>query len=260
MSKSRFAMQLATCPERSSAKQHLGQLDVEKGHRSDATSIANTQANPLGELHQLDSNHNGTTEMYPRKIPDGIDPILFHRGWVQSRVFMVSIIKVLHRLYEFNAKKPRTLLDVGPHYLGGTTLLQELHSENSFTRLKLHVSAIDLNEKFKKAGEQIAPDIPYIIGDVKDLKEPFDIVLASHVIEHVEDMVAFGNLLKSKAREYAIFACPWRENPVSTNGHLHSIDKKLPFRLGAEGIEIYTDFSWGLDQECAIFWCKGMAK
>lgn len=197
--------------------------------------------------------------MYPRKMPDGMDPVKFQQGWVQSRIFMVSIIKILHRLYELRPDKRKTLLDVGPHLMGGSTLLKELHSADSFTRLKLDVSVIDLDNRFEAACRQVDPDMPYLIGDVKDLTEPFDIIIASHVIEHVPDAVAFGRMLRTKARDFVIIACPWRENPIRTNGHLHSIGKELPHAIGAEGIEIYTDMSWGTDREAAIFWCRGQA-
>jgi hypothetical protein len=197
--------------------------------------------------------------MYPRKVPEGVDPEKFWQAWVQSRVFMISIIKVLHRLYELRPDKNKSVLDVGPHFMGGTTLLKELHSSGSFTRLKLDVSCIELDARFESACKEIDPEMPYLIGDVKDLPQPFDIIIASHVIEHVSDMIAFGKVLKSKARDFVIFACPWRESPLATGGHLHSIGKELPQALRASGLEIYTDMSWGADREAAIFWCHGDA-
>jgi hypothetical protein len=86
-------------------------------------------------------------QIYPHSIPKGVNPDSFTKGWVQSRVFMMQIICYLHDLY---ASSPglKTCLDVGPHLLGGTTLLKELDSPESFTRLKLDVSAIDLDDRF----------------------------------------------------------------------------------------------------------------
>lgn len=147
-------------------------------------------------------------------LENGIDPKVFERSWVQSRVFMLSVIKIIHKLYELRPDKKKTVLDIGPHLLGGSCLLKELHSPDSYTRLKLDVSVLDKFDRFKEICHKIDPEIPFITGDIKDLTSTFDIIIASHVIEHVSNPIEFAETIKSKAKDFVIFACPWREFPL----------------------------------------------
>jgi len=196
--------------------------------------------------------------MYPKSIPETVDPLMFERAWVQSRVFMIDIIKYLHTRLAHHSNLTKTCLDVGPHLLGGTTLLKELHSPDSFTRLKLTVSALDIDDKFESKCKQIAPDLEYIVGDLYEIDRVFDIVIASHVLEHVPDPISFCKALQKRSRDIVIVACPWREFPLTTQGHINTIDKTLTRAVGARDLEVFSNFSWGLDRECCLFWLPGL--
>jgi 2-polyprenyl-3-methyl-5-hydroxy-6-metoxy-1,4-benzoquinol methylase len=136
--------------------------------------------------------------MYAKALPNDVDPIKFEQAWVQSRLFMLDIIHLIHELYEHGYSLHKTCLDVGPHLMGGTTLLKELHSPDSFTRLKLDISVIDLDDRFQEQCNKIDPDMEYLIGDVTKIDRAFDITICSHVIEHVPDPVKFCKSLQEK--------------------------------------------------------------
>ena len=198
-------------------------------------------------------------QIYPDKIPEGVNIDSFEKGWVQSRVFMMRIICYIHDLYACCPGR-KSCLDVGPHLMGGTSLLKELHSPRSFTRLKLDVSSIELDDRFLSQCRAIDPDAKYLIGNIYDHTDSFDIIIASHVVEHVPNPIDFIRRLQQLSREWVIIACPWREVPLTTAGHINTIDKSFLTAVRAQNVQIYTDLSWGHDKECVIFRIPGHAK
>ncbi len=149
----------------------------------------------------------------------GLDPRVFvAKGIPQSRLFMLDVIPLLNRLYEHAPEGERnTLMDVGPQNFAGTALVADLHGRQSYTRLKLDITAIDLHDKFALLKELIAPGVEFLVGDIYKLeKRTWDTVVASHVIEHVPRPLDFVRRLQQLARDYVIIACPWNENPLTT--------------------------------------------
>jgi len=180
----------------------------------------------------------------------------------QSRLFMMEIIPFMHRLWGHLPEGAwRSVLDVGPESMAGTALLASIHAANSFNRLKLDVHAIDINNKFETFKEVIAPNVTFHHGDIFGFEErKFDMVIASHVIEHVPDPVAFVRRLQELAKEYVVIACPWREDPLVTPGHVNTIDKDFTMQVGARDLTIYTNYSWGKMREVCMFWLPGKAR
>ena len=192
----------------------------------------------------------------------GLDPRVFvDKGIPQSRVFMLDVIPLLHRLYEPEPEGARkTLLDVGPQNFAGTAMLAELHGRQSFTRLKLDVTAIDLHDKFALLKELIAPSVEFIVGDLYKVEgRAWDTVVASHVVEHVPNPLKFVRRLQAVAKDYVIIACPWNENPLKTKGHINTIDKAFVRELGARDLRIFTSYTWGKEREVCLFWLDGTA-
>jgi 2-polyprenyl-3-methyl-5-hydroxy-6-metoxy-1,4-benzoquinol methylase len=105
----------------------------------------------------------------------------------------------------------------------------------------------------------VDPNVKYIVGDIYSHDESFDIIIASHVLEHVPNPIKFLQRLQELSREWVIVACPWRESPLRTAGHINTIDKTILNAVKARNIHIYTDLSWGHDKECVIFCLQGMA-
>ncbi len=184
------------------------------------------------------------------------------KGMPQSLLFMVELVPFIHRLWGYLPEgSRRTVLDVGPENFAGTALLARLHASDSFNRLKLTVSALDISDEFALLGELVAPDVELLVGDVFSVGgRAWDMVIASHVVEHVEDPVGFMRRLQELAREFVVIACPWREKPIVTPDHVSTIDKEVVMAAGARDLTVYTNYSWGKMREVCMFWLPGRAK
>jgi len=184
------------------------------------------------------------------------------KGIPQSLLFMVEIIPVIHRLYEHIPERVyKSVLEVGPENFAGTELLAHTHAPHSYNRLKLNVSALDITDHFDYLRQLIAPQVEFLITDVFEIKDRvWDFSIASHVIEHVPDPVAFVRQLQSLSRDFVIIAAPWMEDPIITKSHCNTITKELVREMGARDLNIFTNYSWGKDREVCIFWLPGLAK
>lgn len=177
----------------------------------------------------------------------------------QSRLFMVEIIQMIHRLYEYlpiNIEK--SVLDVGPQTFAGTALLEELHNADTYSKLKLKVSAVDIHDKFTLIKELIAPNVNFIRSDIFDLERKWDFIICSHVIEHVKNPINFLKKLQNISIDFVVVACPWEEKEL-TNGHINIINKRLVRSMGARDLRIYTNYMWGKHREVCMFWVEGKA-
>ena len=199
-------------------------------------------------------------QLAAQALPDQVDPLIFRQKSVpQSQLFMVDLIPMIHRLF-FGAPVNSSIevLDVGPASMSGTKLLADLHAPESFNNLKMSVEAIDLFDTWERYGQFAAPDIPLMIGNIFDLDpKPWDLVLCSHVIEHVPDPKSFIDALRRLSSGYVIVACPFQENPLSTVGHVNTIDKRFLRLAGAIEVNVYTNYMWGKDREVVIAVFRG---
>jgi 2-polyprenyl-3-methyl-5-hydroxy-6-metoxy-1,4-benzoquinol methylase len=206
---------------------------------------------------EIEAYHRLRDDLMRRALLEtGVDPeVLLEKSSQQSALFMVEIIPIIHKLYfDAPANIHKTVLDIGPQTFAGTELLQRLHGESTFCQLKLDVTGIDIHDKFDTFRRIIAPSTKFIKGNVFDLDREFDLIICSHVIEHVPDPIAFIARLKAISRDHLIVACPWNEEPLTTKGHVNSIDKAFVRRTGATGLQISTNFMWGKQREVCIFW------
>ena len=175
---------------------------------------------------------------------------------------MVEIIPYLHRLYgHYPEGIWRSVLDVGPQTFAGTAILATVHAANSFSRLKLDVHALDITDEFKYIKDIIAPTVHFHVGDIYEFNQrKFDIVIASHVVEHTKEPIRFMRRLQELAKEFVIIACPWREYPLTSPDHEVTIDKGVTMEIGARDLKIYTNYSWGKMREVCMFWLPGKAR
>lgn len=144
----------------------------------------------------------------------------------QSIQFMIDIIPHIRQLFlTEQLKSSLSVLDVGPRTGAGSALLQKLYSPNTNSKIKMHVTAIDIDDKFREYANFCYPNLEYRIGDIYSIKnEIWDLVICSHTIEHVPKPKQFLSRLLELAKDYVIIACPYNENENSlVPGHLHSI-------------------------------------
>jgi 2-polyprenyl-3-methyl-5-hydroxy-6-metoxy-1,4-benzoquinol methylase len=177
---------------------------------------------------------------------------------VQSCVFMCELLPELWRLYP-NGQHNLTLLDVGPRTGAGTGLLQFLHHPESFSRIKLHTTAIDLDKGFQDYAAVHSPGVEYLVGDIFDatLTRTFDVVLCSHTLEHLADPRPFLCRLRELAKAWVIVACPFDEKDLIA-GHVSSIGYGFFEAEGAHSLHVYRSLTWHQSMACtAVF--KGEA-
>lgn len=183
------------------------------------------------------------------------------KGMPQSRLFMVDIIPYIHRLYQHLPEGTwKSAVDIGPENFAGTQLLANTHSANSFCRMKLKVTAVDITPRFEVLRHLVAPDVEFFVRNIFDIKDrKWDFSIASHVIEHVPKPLEFARRMQELSRDFVIIAAPWNEHPLKTPGHINTISKALVREMGARDLQIFTNYSWGKDREVCLFWLPGMA-
>jgi 2-polyprenyl-3-methyl-5-hydroxy-6-metoxy-1,4-benzoquinol methylase len=178
---------------------------------------------------------------------------------VQSYVFTCEILPAFWALYP-TGQHHLTLLDVGPRTGAGTGLLQYLHHPESFSRIKLRTTAIDIDSAYKEYAAVHSPDVEYLVGDIFDpgLSRVFDVVLCSHTLEHLTDPLPFLRRLQALSRSWVIVACPFDENDCIP-GHLSSIGYDFFEQAGVHALSVYRSLTWHQSMACvAVF--KGQAE
>jgi hypothetical protein len=184
------------------------------------------------------------------------------KSFAQSQLFAAEIIPIIHRLYEaepINTEK--SFLDIGPQNFAGTQLLTSVHHRRSYVNLKLKIAALDIHDRFRKLQQFMVPECEFIVSDLYDIKDrTWDMILASHVIEHVPGPGDFIRKMQELANDYVIVAAPWNENPIVTRSHINTIDKQFVRSVGGRDLQIFTNYSWGKSREVCTFWLPGRAR
>jgi SAM-dependent methyltransferase len=137
------------------------------------------------------------------------------------------------------------ILDVGPGSGHGTALLAQLYRRSPLG-YTARVSALDINDLYARYIATIAPHVRFIRSDIFDHDKTYDIVVSSHVIEHVPDPVGFCHRLQQMARLAVFVSAPYNEPAEGiTKGHINIIDEATVAQLGADEVTIMKSVSWG---------------
>lgn len=192
----------------------------------------------------------------------GADPTLFiEKGIPQSELFMVELIPFIHRYYQAAPTNVlKTVLDVGPQSFGGTRLLQSIHNDRSFTKLRLDITALDIVSNFQNLQKLIVPEVEFLVQDLFSIQDRvWDFLICSHVIEHVPDPFPFMKQAQSLSRDFVLMACPWEEDPIVTKGHVNTINQAFIDQAGGENLKVYANYMWGKQRKVCIFTLPGHA-
>lgn len=196
---------------------------------------------------------------------NSIDPLtiekLIKKGIPQSQLFMVEIIPFLHKLYlNLPELQTKTALDVGPLNFAGTALLSSIHQRSSPNRLRLQVAALDIESRLALMKEIVAPEVEFICGNLYKLENRiFDVVIASHVVEHVPEPEKFMRAMQELARDFVIIAAPWKEEFPLTGSHINVVDESLVAAVGGEDLQVFTNYCWGKNRNVCLFKLSGLA-
>jgi hypothetical protein len=192
----------------------------------------------------------------PRIEPEslGMEPAEFDRlrnvFGVQSCVFVCEILPTLWGLYPEGMHR-LSLLDVGSQTGTGAELLRYLHHPASFSRIKLDVTALDIDTSHRDYSRVLFPELRWRYEDIFDpgFEGRYDIVLCSHCIEHVAEPEAFLARMRALAAQWVIVATPFGEKE-RIPGHLHSFDFEFFQRTGAERLHVYRSVTWHGSMAC----------
>ena len=145
------------------------------------------------------------------------------------------------------------LLDVGAGSGSGASLIAQLHA-SAMLHARIDVEAIDVVPWRSAWVATQHPRVNYHVCDAEALPaRNWDLVLCSHVIEHLEDPRAMIRHILRACRGHALVYAPYRESPLSA-GHVSIIDEGTFANLGRPcEITILDSLGWaGEDRRCIL--------
>jgi SAM-dependent methyltransferase len=169
---------------------------------------------------------------------------------VQSMSFATEVLPVLYGLYGAGDHE-LTLLDVGARTGAGTGLIGYLHQPYAYSRFKIHATALDLDGRYVGYARAHFPNIEYLHADITapDFDRTFDIVLASHTLEHVGDPDGFLAALQRLAKQHVIIACPFEEENLIA-GHVNRFTHDFFSRHAVTTLKVYDSVAWVGSKAC----------
>ena len=108
-------------------------------------------------------------------------------------MFMADMLPFIHSklLKHYRRKDVLSAIDVGAGSCFGTRLLASLHADH-FVYSRMDVEAVDYVATRARWVQATVPEIGYRVEDMYDLPaRSWDIVVCSHVVEHVADPQKF---------------------------------------------------------------------
>ena len=196
----------------------------------------------LAEVHALRARAEELAS--PAWVPDGVR--LSETYGIQSMQFMIDLLPWIQRLL---AQYPRghrfEVLDVGPGTGHGTALLATLYRQ-AHLGYRMNVSALDINRLYQRYIPAITEYVPFIRDDVFTHRGTYDIVIASHVIEHLDDPIPFCHRLQELARLAVFIVTPFKE-PADhlTKGHVGVVDDDTVKLLEPDAFTVTHSAAWG---------------
>jgi len=174
-----------------------------------------------------------------------------HYSGGQSKAFMADLWPTItaFMLKHTPHMKPWRILDVGCGTGHGTALLGSMLRHGAF---QAEVTGVTIESKMVAEAQVEFPWCEFITvaPDLADFDEQYDLVIASHVLEHVEKPLAFVRALQSMAMDGVIIYAPYYEQADAlVPGHLHSFTNEdlLAFGAGQATYEIIRPLKWGGD-------------
>jgi 2-polyprenyl-3-methyl-5-hydroxy-6-metoxy-1,4-benzoquinol methylase len=165
----------------------------------------------------------------------------------QSLAYGADVAAAIRRAYPvFFKERHMTALDVGPRTACGTELMARLFHPMSWSKLKIKFTALDVVDRYVEYARLFSPLVEYKIGDLFKLEDKsYDIVIASHVLEHIYDPGPFLTKLRKVARDSVFLAGPYDEHPdVRIPAHVVSMTREFFDITRPDDLDIYESPHW----------------
>jgi hypothetical protein len=183
----------------------------------------------------------------------------------QSLQFMIDLLPVIRELIAgWPRDVPLRVLDVGTASGAGANLLGQLYS-GPMLGPRMIVDAMELHPWMARyARGKLSFIRKYLVADVRNYwsEEPWDLVICSHTLEHVNDWGEFAAALKRLASRWVLVYTPWKEQHRIPE-HVLSIDEPFLELVGAQRQWIIDSPAWyhAVDAEarCVAFVLPGGA-
>jgi SAM-dependent methyltransferase len=200
----------------------------------------------LAELHALRARAEELAS--PAWVPEGVR--LSETYGIKSMQFMIDLLPSIQKLL---AQHPRghcfDVLDVGPGTGHGTALLASLYRQPNLG-YQMNVSALDISRLYQRYIPAITEYVPFIREDVFSHEGTYDIVIASHVIEHLADPIPFCRRLQELARLAVFIVAPFNERADNlTKGHVRVIDYDMVKQLDPDTFTVTNSVAWGASHD-----------
>ena len=165
----------------------------------------------------------------------------------QGRLFGVDLFNVIaQELFSVPFGSKMTLLDVGAGSGAGTALLASLFS-HPWAGYEIACEALEPSREWAELYPALYSGVPLRAERLEDIPDrSYDIVTASHVIEHIErdQVAAFIRKLASVARRFAVVTCPWQEPEPVHPEHRFSVRQDLVDEVAPDAIKIFRSLGW----------------
>lgn len=174
----------------------------------------------------------------------------FEYSWgAQSAQFIVDLIPRIQTILVAHYRRADVLklIDVGAGSCIGTNLLAALHSDHTVYS-RFEIEAIDYIPVRKRWVQSQYPMIRYRAGDAHDLPDRnWDIVVCSHVVEHLEQPRPFIDALRRICRGFAFIYSPYNEIERIA-AHRCTITEATYADIPACSTEVFRSVGWHPDR------------
>lgn len=184
-------------------------------------------------------------DMKAKLLPPGMDIHCDLKSGAQSKEFMRHLLDEIQGYFRTFPYGTRfSVLDVGPGTSEGSNLLGSLYRSRKLG-YGAKVETIDIRPDYVAYAKVFAPHTKALVGDVFDLSRSYDVVIASHVIEHVQKPIDFCRQLQKISKGIVLICAPLMEDrDMITSGHINVFDQGFLDELGGD-IRTIQSAGWG---------------
>jgi SAM-dependent methyltransferase len=173
----------------------------------------------------------------------------FERDWgAQSTLFMADMLPFIHEklLRHYRRQDVLRAIDVGAASCFGTRLLATLHGSH-FVYSRMQLDALDYVPDRSRWVRAVVPEVNYMVQDLYELpSRSWDIVVCSHVVEHVPEPRRFIEKTCDISKGFAFIYSPYNEDP-RIPGHLNTITESDYAGLPSE-LHVIKSMGWHPDR------------